>query len=101
MLGILSWIVCGLVVGLLARAIVPGRQPLGLLMTVLLGIGGAFVGGMVASAIWGAPSSDPSTADVRTMWPGWLMSIACATALLWGYVSLNRRTTTDMPMSRI
>ena len=101
MLGILSWIVCGLIVGLIARAIVPGRQPLGTLLTILLGVGGAFVGGMLASAIWGPPPSDPATADVATMWPGWLMSIVGATLLLWGYVALNRPNTTAYPVSRV
>jgi len=44
-MGILSWIVMGFVVGLLAKFIMPGKDPGGLIMTVLIGIGGAFVGG--------------------------------------------------------
>jgi uncharacterized membrane protein YeaQ/YmgE (transglycosylase-associated protein family) len=40
---IISWIVCGLVVGILARFLVPGRQSMSLLMTIVLGIAGAFV----------------------------------------------------------
>ena len=48
-MGILSWIVMGLVVGLLAKFIMPGKDPGGLIITVLIGIAGAFVGGYVGS----------------------------------------------------
>lgn len=48
---ILGLIVIGIVIGIIARLILPGRQHIGVLMTVLLGIGGALVGGIVASAI--------------------------------------------------
>lgn len=52
-MGIIAWIVVGLIAGLLARAILPGRQPMGLLMTTLLGIVGAFIGGLIGNAIMG------------------------------------------------
>lgn len=48
-MSILMFIVLGLVAGLLARAIVPGRQSMGLVATTLLGMAGSFVGGLVAS----------------------------------------------------
>jgi uncharacterized membrane protein YeaQ/YmgE (transglycosylase-associated protein family) len=48
---ILGLIVIGIVIGVIARLIIPGRQRIGMLMTILLGIGGALVGGVVASAI--------------------------------------------------
>jgi uncharacterized membrane protein YeaQ/YmgE (transglycosylase-associated protein family) len=48
---ILGLIVIGIVIGIVARLVLPGRQHIGVLMTVLLGIGGALVGGIVASAI--------------------------------------------------
>ncbi|MCJ7593630.1 MAG: GlsB/YeaQ/YmgE family stress response membrane protein [Desulfobacterales bacterium] len=48
-MGILSWIVMGLIVGLLAKFIMPGKDPGGLIITVLLGIAGAFVGGFIGS----------------------------------------------------
>ena len=48
---ILGLIVIGIVIGILARLILPGRQPIGMWMTILLGICGALVGGIVASAI--------------------------------------------------
>ena len=50
-MGILSWIVLGLIVGVLAKWIMPGPDPGGLVMTVLLGIAGAFVGGFIGSQL--------------------------------------------------
>lgn len=48
-MGILSWIVMGLIVGLLAKFIMPGKDPGGIFMTILIGIAGAFVGGYIGS----------------------------------------------------
>lgn len=48
-MGILSWIVLGLIVGILAKLIMPGKDPGGFIITILLGIGGAFVGGFIAN----------------------------------------------------
>jgi uncharacterized membrane protein YeaQ/YmgE (transglycosylase-associated protein family) len=48
---ILGLIVVGLVIGALARLIKPGRQKIGLLMTLLLGVGGALIGGIVAGLL--------------------------------------------------
>ena len=50
-MGIVSWLVLGLVVGVLAKWIMPGRDPGGLLVTIGIGIAGAFVGGFLASAL--------------------------------------------------
>lgn len=47
----IGFIVFGLVVGVLARLLVPGRQHLGFLATVLLGVAGSIVGGVVANAL--------------------------------------------------
>ena len=49
-MGILSWIVFGLIAGALAKFLMPGRDPGGIIVTILLGIGGAFLGGMIATA---------------------------------------------------
>jgi len=48
-MGIFSWIVLGLIVGVLAKFIMPGRDPGGLIVTILIGIAGAFVGGFIGS----------------------------------------------------
>jgi uncharacterized membrane protein YeaQ/YmgE (transglycosylase-associated protein family) len=50
-LQVLGLILVGLVIGMLARLLLPGRQRIGLALTLLLGVGGAVVGGTVASAI--------------------------------------------------
>jgi uncharacterized membrane protein YeaQ/YmgE (transglycosylase-associated protein family) len=49
--GILGWIVFGIIVGLLARLIHPGRDPGGILITMLLGIAGSLLGGFVGRAL--------------------------------------------------
>jgi uncharacterized membrane protein YeaQ/YmgE (transglycosylase-associated protein family) len=51
-MGIVGWIVAGLVVGALARLLLPGPDPVGCLGTILIGIGGSFVGGLLASLIF-------------------------------------------------
>jgi uncharacterized membrane protein YeaQ/YmgE (transglycosylase-associated protein family) len=48
---VLGLLLIGIVIGIVARLILPGRQRIGVLATVLFGIGGALVGGIVASAI--------------------------------------------------
>ncbi|MBW2243467.1 MAG: GlsB/YeaQ/YmgE family stress response membrane protein [Deltaproteobacteria bacterium] len=50
-MGILSWILLGLVVGVLAKWIMPGRDPGGLVVTILIGIAGAFVGGFLGTQL--------------------------------------------------
>ena len=96
-LNAIGWVVCGLIVGLIARAIVPGRQNLGILLTIVLGIVGAIVGGFISSLIFGAPT-DPNSADVQTMWPGWIMSIVGGVLVLWGYVALTGYGRSDRPL---
>jgi uncharacterized membrane protein YeaQ/YmgE (transglycosylase-associated protein family) len=51
---IIVWLVIGLVIGALARLLVPGRQHIGIIMTILIGIVAALVGGFVTAAIIGA-----------------------------------------------
>jgi uncharacterized membrane protein YeaQ/YmgE (transglycosylase-associated protein family) len=50
-MGLLSWIIFGLIAGALAKWIMPGRDPGGCIVTILLGIAGAVVGGFVASLL--------------------------------------------------
>jgi uncharacterized membrane protein YeaQ/YmgE (transglycosylase-associated protein family) len=50
-MGILSWIVLGLVVGILAKWVMPGRDPGGIILTGALGIAGAVVGGFISNAL--------------------------------------------------
>ena len=48
-MGFLSWIIMGLIVGVLAKFIMPGKDPGGIIVTILIGIAGAFVGGFIGS----------------------------------------------------
>lgn len=50
-MGILTWIIFGLIAGALAKFIMPGNQGMGWLMTIILGIVGAFVGGWVGTLL--------------------------------------------------
>jgi uncharacterized membrane protein YeaQ/YmgE (transglycosylase-associated protein family) len=63
-MGILLFLVFGLVVGLLARAIMPGTQSMGLVMTALLGVVGSFVGGFLVSLITHNNVGDMNTAGI-------------------------------------
>jgi uncharacterized membrane protein YeaQ/YmgE (transglycosylase-associated protein family) len=53
-MGILAFIVVGLIAGLLAKLVLPGDDPGGLIVTTLIGIAGAFVGGFVVDILGGA-----------------------------------------------
>jgi uncharacterized membrane protein YeaQ/YmgE (transglycosylase-associated protein family) len=53
-MGILAWIVVGLIAGALAKLIMPGDDPGGIIVTIIIGIVGAFVGGFVVNLVGGA-----------------------------------------------
>jgi uncharacterized membrane protein YeaQ/YmgE (transglycosylase-associated protein family) len=75
-MGILSWILMGIVAGALAKWIMPGKDGGGLLITMLLGIAGAFVGGFVGNLLgFGGVSGF----DIRTL----VLATVGALALLW------------------
>ena len=50
-MGMISWIVMGLVAGVLAKWIMPGNDPGGIIVTILIGIAGAFVGGFIGTQV--------------------------------------------------
>jgi uncharacterized membrane protein YeaQ/YmgE (transglycosylase-associated protein family) len=54
-MGLIAFILFGLIIGLIARAVMPGRQSMGLVATALLGMAGSFVGGLIGSVIYGGP----------------------------------------------
>jgi uncharacterized membrane protein YeaQ/YmgE (transglycosylase-associated protein family) len=62
-MGILLWIVLGLVAGAVARWIMPGPDPLGVIGTILLGIGGAMLGGLIGTFFGGVVTGF----DVRSL----------------------------------
>lgn len=49
---IIGMVIVGLIAGALARLLMPGRDPMGIIMTIILGIAGSFVGGFIATLIW-------------------------------------------------
>lgn len=63
-MSILFFIVFGLVVGLIARALMPGDQKMGLVMTCLLGVVGSFVGGFLVSLVTSNRVTDFNTAGI-------------------------------------
>ena len=84
MLGaILSLLVSGLVIGLLARFAVPGKDPLAIWQTILLGIAGSLVGGLLAVLFGFIDGDDSITAGEATA--SFLFSLAGAIVLLIGY----------------
>jgi uncharacterized membrane protein YeaQ/YmgE (transglycosylase-associated protein family) len=82
-MGIIGWIVVGLIAGLVAKAIVPGNAPGGIILTVLLGIGGALLGGFLAVSLGFGP--DAQTFDVRTI----LIAIVGAIVILVVYNAVS------------
>ena len=86
---LVSWILCGLIVGLVARFLVPGRQNMSLLLTMALGIVGAVVGGFLYSLVQGAPREPFSLSG--NGWHGWIVAILGGVAVLWVYATLHPR----------
>ena len=52
-MGVLSWIIFGLIAGIIAKLLMPGRDPGGCIVTMLLGVAGAFVGGFIYRLVTG------------------------------------------------
>jgi uncharacterized membrane protein YeaQ/YmgE (transglycosylase-associated protein family) len=75
-LGIIAWIILGLLAGLIARAIMPGHDSIGLIATVVIGIVGALVGGFIAELI--GFEGLGSFFELRT----WIIAVAGAVLLL-------------------
>lgn len=94
MTAFIGWIVTGLFVGLIARAIVPGRQSLSMTNTIMVGIMGAVLGGLASSLIWPAWAENPS---VDRMWPGWLMSVTGGVVVLWAFTTYTGRRNITNP----
>jgi uncharacterized membrane protein YeaQ/YmgE (transglycosylase-associated protein family) len=83
MFGILGWIVFGLVVGALAKLVMPGRDPGGVIVTILLGIVGAVLGGWIGRTMGMYGPNEPA---------GFVMALIGAVAVLALYrMSVGRR----------
>jgi uncharacterized membrane protein YeaQ/YmgE (transglycosylase-associated protein family) len=84
-MGLLSWVVLGLVVGVLAKWIASGRRPPAIVMTILLGIGGALVGGFIGSELG---LGTVRGFDLRSL----ALALGGALLLLFGYRTIQART---------
>ena len=77
MFQIIWWIIVGLIVGALARLLVPGKDPMGWIGTILLGVAGSFLGGFIGSLLW------PPAAGGSYLQPGGIiLSLVGAVLLL-------------------
>ena len=86
-MGILSWIILGLIAGAIAKAIMPGRDPGGFIVTAIIGIVGAIIGGFLGNMLFGI--GGVSGVDFRSL----LISIVGALILLFIYRAATRRNT--------
>ena len=73
MFSLIGWIVFGLIVGVFAKAIMPGKDPGGFIVTTLLGVAGAVIGGFIGQSLFGYGRLASSTNDFTR--PGFLMSL--------------------------
>ena len=86
-MGILAWIVLGLAAGLIANVLLPGKRSQGLIVTCLIGIAGALLGGLVASRLFHIHSLQ-GFFNLST----WLTAIAGAAVLLLAYHLVTGRS---------
>jgi uncharacterized membrane protein YeaQ/YmgE (transglycosylase-associated protein family) len=95
MMAVIGWIIFGLIAGLIAKAIMPGRDPGGFIITILLGIAGSLIGGFIGQALFGYGRNVNDSADLSR--PGFLMSLVLAVVgaiiLLAVYRLIRGRTT--------
>jgi uncharacterized membrane protein YeaQ/YmgE (transglycosylase-associated protein family) len=73
LLYLITLAIVGLIIGAFARLALPGRDPLSLLQTMLVGLGGSFIGGVLVYVITGG----------RYYGAGWLVSLVCATGIMY------------------
>jgi len=76
MFSLLGWVVFGAIVGALARWIMPGRDPMGCFLTILVGVVGSVVGGILLGFLIAGRGNDPA---------GWIGSVLGAVLVLWLY----------------
>jgi uncharacterized membrane protein YeaQ/YmgE (transglycosylase-associated protein family) len=84
--GIIAWIILGLLAGLIAKAIMPGGEGLGLILTTLLGVAGALVGGFLATAL-GLGDPIDEFFDIST----WIAAVVGALIILWIWQAISSR----------
>jgi uncharacterized membrane protein YeaQ/YmgE (transglycosylase-associated protein family) len=85
-MGIIGWIVLGLIAGAIAKAILPGRQRGGWIATLLLGVVGALVGGFIGRELFGVDIGEFFSIET------WLVAIGGAIVVLFIFGLLTRRS---------
>ncbi|MFJ5692566.1 GlsB/YeaQ/YmgE family stress response membrane protein [Arthrobacter sp. NPDC093125] len=85
-MGFLAFLILGLIAGAIAKAILPGRQGGGLLMTLVLGVVGALLGGWIGSALFGVGINEFFSLST------WLLAIGGAIIVLLIYGMVTRRS---------
>ncbi len=84
MMAVIGWIIFGFVIGVIARLLMPGPQPMGLILTTLLGVAGSFLGGYLGHMLHGGEMDVAQPA-------GWIGSIIGAALLLFGYALITKK----------
>lgn len=84
-MSIILWVLFGLVIGVIAKLLIPGRDPGGFFITILLGIAGSFIGGFIERAI--------GLYQLGQRTGGWILSVVGAVILLAFYRLIARRRT--------
>lgn len=86
-MGILGWIVLGLIAGAIAKLILPGKQGGGWIVTLLLGVVGALLGGWLGSVLFNVPLEDFWSLQT------WLLAIggSIIVLLIWGLIFGRKR----------
>lgn len=85
MTGVLAWVIFGLIVGVIAKFLMPGRDPGGVIVTALLGIAGAVVAGLLGRVLGFYGPDDAA---------GWIMSVLGAVLLLYVYRRIAKTKST-------
>ena len=83
-MAIVGWIIFGLIVGVIARFLMPGDQPMGIIMTTLLGVAGSFAGGYIGSLVSGRGLELAQPA-------GWIGAVLGAILLLFPYGLMTKK----------
>ena len=84
-MGFFSWILMGLIVGLLAKWIMPGDDPGGIILTILLGVAGAFVGGFIGTTLGMGSVTGFNLGSLA-------LAVGGALLLLWGHRKLRGKS---------